>query len=138
MSYSLQLIAGDLAIQGSKIATVSGVDKLRQDLDLWVRDNYGLNRFHPDYGSVLDSFIGGIIGPTTTLDVQAEVYRVLTNYQNLQLRRFKANPSKFSNAELLQDIVSVDVSTSYDTVTASVVVRTAAGVTANLNVKVSV
>lgn len=127
MSYSLKITNGDLTARGSHLDIVQGVDKLIQDIDLWLREQYQVDRFHISFGSILDNFIGGVIDNTTKVEVQAEVLRVMNNYQNLQLIRFKNNPQKFSPDELLNQITSIQVNISYDKVIVSLFFTTAAG-----------
>jgi hypothetical protein len=79
-------------------------------------ERYGSNRFHPTFGSSLQSFIGGVIGSSTHANVYNEVLRVLTNYQAMVYQLFTANPNAFSLSELPYSIDSVNVSVTYDTV----------------------
>lgn len=127
MSYSLALENGDLHATGSRLDIVQGTAKLAQDVDLWLREDYGINRFHPQYGSILDAFIGGVVSPSTNTEVQSEVMRVLQNYQNIQLSRFQANPQKFSAEELLNEVSNVNTTVAYDKVVVTVNFTTAAG-----------
>ena len=107
---------GDLVATGSELQIVSGDAKLQQDLTLWMLERYGSNRFHPTFGSSLQSFIGGVIGSSTHANVYNEVLRVLTNYQAMVYQLFTANPNAFSLSELPYSIDSVNVSVTYDTV----------------------
>lgn len=138
MSYSLALKNGDLATLGSVVATRSGGDKLAQDLDLWLKEIYQTDRFHPTFGSVLESYVGSIISERSKYDIVAEVHRVLTNFQNLQIRRLKNNPTKYTPNELLQSVVSVDASVNYDAVIVKIVYQTGANFVkaATLNVAI--
>ena len=81
MSYSLAISNGDLVQQGSRLGLVYGVDKLRQDINCWLLERYGGDRFHVNMGSILQEFIGGIISESSRAEVQAEIFRVLQNYQ---------------------------------------------------------
>lgn len=132
MTYSLKISSGDLAMDGSSLALVVGKDKLAQDLDLWMRERYGDDAMHPTYGSVLDSYIGGIIGVSTQMDVTAEVNRVLSNYQALQLQRYHDDSTRFDVGELLDSIISIDTVISYDSVNVAVVYQTLSGNVATL------
>jgi phage baseplate assembly protein W len=131
MSYSFQIVDGDIATTGSTINLVQGTDKLVQDLSLWLRELYGVDRFHPSFGSILDTFIGGVMSPGAEVQVQAEIMRVLQNYQTIQLQAFKNTPALFSPAELLQQILGVTVTISYDQVDALVSFMTAQGTVAS-------
>lgn len=137
MSYSLALENGDLHATGSRLDIVQGSAKLSQDVDLWLREDYGINRFHPQFGSILDNFIGGVVSPNTNVEVQSEVLRVLQNYQNIQLSRFQANPQKFSPDELLNDVSGVNTQIAYDKVVVTVNFTTAAGTAAQTSLSVT-
>lgn len=122
MSYSLAVVNGDLAPLGGQLQIVSGVTKLKQDMDLWIRERFGVDRFHPRYGSVLEDFIGGIVNDDTGTEVTEELMRVLRNYMAVQKFAFTNNPQAFSLSELLLDVVSINSTVSYDTVAATVTV----------------
>jgi hypothetical protein len=127
VSYSLKVVDGDLVQQGSELAIVSGQEKLYQDMSLWLRERYGVDRSHPNYGSRLPDFIGGVIESHTRVRVYNEVLRILNNYQNMQTAHFTANPSKFSVAELMASIDDVTIDINYDTVNVTVRVSNPAG-----------
>lgn len=120
MSYSLAVADGDLVQQGSQLGLVYGIDKLRQDVGLWLTETYGSDRFHVNMGSILQDFIGGIVSEATRAEVHAEVFRVLQNYQSLQLRRFRENPEKLSASELLVSVDKIFTAVQYDTVNVAV------------------
>jgi len=135
MSYSLKVVNGDLSITAGKFDVVSGMDKLKQDLDCWLVERYRDDRFHPTYGSILDGYIGGVINAQDTIvRVQSETLRVLSNYQKTQLARFREFPNKFQPSELLQSVNGVNVSLSYDSVIVLVRITTAARTTASISV----
>lgn len=122
MTYSLMIKNGDLSVLGSQCQIVYGQSKLEQDLTLWLTQRIGSSRFHPDFGSALQSFIGSLIGPATQANCYNEILRVLTNYQAMIYSLFTANPSVFSLSELPYSIDSVNVGVSYDTVKATITV----------------
>lgn len=126
MSYSLAVKNGDLAREGSNLAVVWGVDKLKQDLQLWINERYGGDRFHPQMGSILQDYIGSVISNRTNAEIQSEVMRVLDNYQRVQYQGFKNSPQLYSTSEILDTIKDVSVSINYDTVSVSVSVTTVA------------
>ena len=126
MSYSLAVSNGDLVRQGANLAVVWGIDKLKQDLQLWVAERFGGDRFHPEMGSILQDYIGTVISPRTKAEIEDEVMRVLDNYQRVQIYGFKRNPRLYSMTELLDKVKDVSVSVNYDTISVSVSVRTVA------------
>lgn len=129
MTFSLAVANGDLVTQGSELLIVSGSGKLKQDLELWLLTRYGSSRFHPTFGSALQSFIGGVIGSATHANTYNEILRVLTNYQAVVYNLFTANPGNFSIEELPYSIESINVGITYDTVYATVQVSNPATTT---------
>lgn len=135
MSISLKVVNGDLSITAGRFDLVEGTEKLTQDLTLWLTERYRDDRFHPTYGSILDGYIGGVINVSDTIvRVQSETLRVLSNYQQIQIARFKESPQKFQPSELLQNVNGVNVSLSYDKVIVLVRITTAARTTTTLTV----
>ena len=135
MSVSLKVANGDLSITAGRFDLVQGMEKLTQDLTLWLTERYRDDRFHMTYGSILDGYIGGVINANDTIvRVQSETLRVLGNYQQIQLARFRESPNKFQPSELLQSVNGVDVSLSYDKVIVLVRITTAARTTTSISV----
>lgn len=135
MSISLKVVNGDLSVTAGRFDVVQGSDKLTQDLTLWLTERYRDDRFHPQYGSILDGYIGGVITPNeTVVRVQSETLRVLANYQKTQQQSFNDNPSKYQPSELLQSVNGVEVTLSYDKVIVLVRITTAARTTASISV----
>ena len=123
MSYSLAIADGDLVQRGSRLDVVSGVEKLRQDVYCWLTERYGGDRFHVNMGSILQDFIGDIASESTRVEVQSEIFRVLQNYQAMQLRRFKENPERMSASELLVSVDDIMAALNYDTVQVAIKLR---------------
>ena len=122
MSFSLQVAAGDLVQEGSRLAIVWGTDKLKQDLTLWMCERFGIDRFHPVMGSCFQNYIGGVITSHTRAMVQSEANRILSNYQKVQYMGLRANPTLYSMSELLWSINAIRVTVSYDSVSVLVAV----------------
>lgn len=122
MSYSLAVVNGDLAMAGGQLQIVHGVAKLKQEIDLWVRERYGIDRFHTTFGSTLENYIGQVVTDDTQAEIAYELTRVLRNLQAVTLRALKENPQKYSLSELPMDILSVNAKVTYDTVYASLTV----------------
>jgi hypothetical protein len=123
VSYSLAISDGDLVQQGSQLGLVFGINKLKQDVNLWMLEQYRGDRFHVSYGSILQDFIGGIANKASEAEIYGEVLRVLQNYQLAQSRRFKENPELFSASELLVQVDDVSTTLDYDTVTVTIKLR---------------
>lgn len=120
MSFSLKVSGGDLAMDGSNLGLVFGSDKLRQSLVLWLFESYGIDPMNPQYGSLLQDYVGTVINYSTQNLVYSEIIRVLENYQRLQYQDFKRSPQTFSMSELLWAINNVAVVPSFDTVSAQI------------------
>ncbi len=129
MTTSFRLSDGDLVLSGSQLSVVSGEAKLAQDIQLWVKEIYQNDRFHPQFGSVLESFIGEIIGSEIQFYIENEVRRVLENYQTIQLKGIANNSDIYSDNELLDTINSIKVTINYDKIIVAVSVTTVAGTT---------
>jgi phage baseplate assembly protein W len=126
MSYSLRInAAGDLDVSSGVMKLVRGIEKLTQDLSLWMREPYKTDRFHVLYGSILDQYVGSIVNQLAEHEIRAEAIRVLNAYQQIQLAAMKDNPSKFDLDELLDTVESVNVKVSYDAVFVDIRFRTA-------------
>lgn len=134
MSFSLQVSGGDLVVNGSTMGYVHGASKLRQQLVLWLFEAYGIDPMHPQYGSLLQDYVGTVLTYSTQALLYSEIMRVLDNYQRLQYQEFKKTPQIFSMSELLWSINDVQVSSSYDTVSAQVAVSNGQNQTVQFNV----
>ena len=127
MTTSFRISDGDLVLSGSELAVVSGLAKLSQDIQLWVKEIYQNDRFHPAFGSTLEGFVGQIIDEDSAFYIENEIRRVLENYQTAQLRGVQRNPDVYSDDELLDTINSVTATLDFDKVYVSVKVTTVAG-----------
>lgn len=136
MSYSLRVLDGDLCRKGSQLDLVYGLEKLIQDVDLWLRERYGGDRFHLNMGSILQDYVGGIVSDSTDAEIQAEVLRVLQNYQAVQLRRLREKPQSLSPSEMLMSIDDVTARATYDSVQVSVRLRNGSNMSSTVKVGV--
>lgn len=138
----LQLVNGDIALGPRGYAEVTGVAKIQQDLTLAVLTPYGSDRFHPTWGSTLESQIGSAQGPLTQSTISSEITRVVQNYmlvQNNTLTMAQTNgyTSPYSNDDLVSGIASLAVSSNYDVVSVACTVATASGGTTTLSTSVA-
>lgn len=108
---TLALADGDLVLSGRGHATVDGVFKTMQDIGIALREEFGIDRFHPNWGSLLPNMIGRPFDESVLLDVRTEVTRVVNNYLNVQrdtvLRR--ASGASVSSAEIIDRVDKVQV-----------------------------
>lgn len=127
MTWSFQIKNGDLNISGpGGYATVTGQQKLIQDLKNWLLTPRGTDPFNPDYGSILDggvmddgtvieSSIGTLITPEALVSIEAEIRRVLNAYQQQQLARLTREAplygglNTFAAGEILGSVDDVEV-----------------------------
>lgn len=137
MSYSFAAASKDIELKGSNIGLAYGKTKLLQDLTLWLTERYRSDRFHSNYGSTLDSFIGDVMDPMTTYEVEAEVQRVLQNYQTIQYRRMQEDPTTLSPEEVLVDVEDVKAKIDYDSVVVVVSIVTGSRARGNFRVGLS-
>lgn len=145
MTYSLNIMGGDLSLGGpGGLSTVTSAEKLVQDIKCWLLEGMGTDPLHPDYGSKLDGgslpgsprdegMIGAEMGPTTLMLVEAEVRRVLQQYQQQQVNRIQIEQTlyngknTYSMGEILYAIDSVTATQYKDTIIVNAHIRTANG-----------
>ncbi len=133
---------GDLILMQGSFATLSGRQKIQQDLAIANITPYGSNRFHPRFGSVLPSYIGQPIGATTKQLIYSEVNRVINNYNSVQLAKVKSFiqqglQSPYGQDDLIQTINTIDVQQSYDTFYVTVNCTTMAGTQVSTSITVA-
>lgn len=145
MTWSLALANGDLSFAGpGGYATVSGQQKLLQDLRNWLLEPRGTDPVNPDYGSTLDGgtlpdgtvvdpVIGELITAENLLTLESEVRRILQAYQQQQLDRITleaglyGGKNTFSAGEILQSVEAVNIQQVADMVFVQCVIQTADG-----------
>lgn len=155
MSISLRIEGGDLVVgNGRSYSTVSGSDKLAQDLRLWVLAKIGTDPSTPEYGTSFDGgFVNGqavepVIGQLMTaqrvLEVRAAMIDLLSNYQATQLARIKQDMVDFNGQktltpdETIQNIVNVEATAIADTIIVRATVQTMSNTTLNVTLPVSI
>jgi hypothetical protein len=80
-----RLVNGDLAIgTNGAYLLYSGASRIKQDLTLALTEEYGTDRFHPTYGSIVQGYLGQVLSAELMQLVRAEVNRVLQNYLIIQ------------------------------------------------------
>lgn len=112
MSKSFALINGDLVVtNGRAFQTVENRNKLAQDLKLWILERFGEDPNTPNYGSTLDSLIGTPLSQGLINQVQAEILRVLQQYQAMQLSNMQRDTIAYQGSTTLDPsevVASVD------------------------------
>lgn len=136
MSFTISVKDGDINLKGNTFAIVTSTQKLEQELSIWLRERFGSDRFHTNYGSTLDYYIGRVVSDTAVFEIQSEVERVLKNYQALQFRKFRQSPELLDPSEILAVVNSVVAKPSYDSVEVTVHFTTYQGTQSNLSVMI--
>lgn len=141
MTYSLQVSNGDLVAQTGQLSTVTGSQKLLQDLALWVLTRMGSDQYNTGYGSLVDggitptgnivpSPIGGSTWSVTQNAIQQDLTRIVSAYQAAQNARMQADLAQFGKSTLTNDeictgISDIDFSVNIDVLTVNVAVTNA-------------
>lgn len=131
--YTLKIVDGDIAIRGDGNATVvSGAERVAQDLACWCMEPVGSDPMYPRFGSDLNSRIGEPNTPSQRSGARAEVARVCSNYVAYQQQALATVGAasyalNWSPDDIVSRIDRVDVSSSRDTISIGVSVRTSAG-----------
>lgn len=129
---TLALSAGDLVINSHSYQTISGAAMIRQDLSLALIEPYGDDPYHPTWGSLLPSYVGLPLSSSLQMTVENEVTRVVTQFMNMQQATISNAQSRgyvvgYTTADVVVGITGVTSSISYDTLTITVSLVTAAG-----------
>lgn len=129
---TLLLSQGDLVIGPAGHATVTGSSKVRQDLALALGEDYGHDHFHPEWGSVVTRFVGAPITAETEMAVYSEVSRVLAIYigtqrANLERDSLSSSSSRYSTADIVQQVQAINAKVLLDTIEITVSLLTASG-----------
>ena len=145
MTWSLKLTNGDIGITGNSYSTVTGPEKLVQDLRCWILEPQGNDVMHPDYGSMITeggitadgseipSALGGTFSAEDLMRIEAEVRRVVGYYQALQKDRLRkeavlyGGKNTFSAGEICLGIQNITILQSLDTAMCYVKIMTGNG-----------
>ena len=137
---TIQVQNGDIQLDtGGKLVFLQGSQKLIQDLSLWLQEDLGAGYTTPNFGSTLNSLIGGPNIESTVAMIQSEVQRILGLYQaqqllDLQSAQSKAALSNWNKSEIINQINSVTAEQSYSSVIVNVSLTTLANVTMSLKI----
>lgn len=139
---TLGLVNGDLMLAQGGYLTYSGPQRIKQDLTLALNEEYGADRFHPRWGTVVMQYIGQVLGPHVQDQVKAEVTRVIKNYIAIQnaevLRDTQVDvANRFTTGDVVRSIVSLDANASIDTISIALVLETLARDTVTVKRQVS-
>ena len=123
---------GDLVLGQGGFLSVMGASKVRQDLGIAMREPLGCDRFHPNWGSALPTYIGEPITTQIGKLVEAEVYRLVRNYMatkanEMQAEYLRGNRSSFRADEVVVNVKAVDVARNLDRIYVRVGLQTSGG-----------
>lgn len=113
------LVAGDFVLGDSGYATVTGSQKVVQDLGLAMREPFACDRFHPRWGSVLPNYVGEPIDEQTAMLVRSECSRLIRNYimiqggvieEDVKLKR----ASRLTTEEVVTGVDGIDIRQNQD------------------------
>ena len=138
--HDLALSNGDIVLGESGHALVSGSQRVLQSLTTGLKESYGVDRFHPRWGSALDSFVGSMTSRgTVPLMVESEVRRVVELWAQSQFLLFREQMERpsavrgsFAAGEVISGIQSVDVTALLDKVTVRVRLKMLSGETVTM------
>jgi hypothetical protein len=143
MSWSLQVQNGDLAFGSGQMATVTGGQKLVQDLACDILEPMGTDPMHPSFGSTIDggtqpdgTVSQGMIGtPNDALAasfIYAEIQRICLDYQQRQSARNATDVATYGKSTLTADeallsVTNVKVNQVADKLLVSATLKTGLG-----------
>jgi hypothetical protein len=110
MSFDIKLEAGDILVDNNgEVQTVTGTEKLKQDIAKMILTEIGTNVYHPWYGSQLAD---SVIGRATTADVIARDTELTVNTALENLSFLQTEQTQYQNvtpAEMIAAIKEVRV-----------------------------
>lgn len=126
---TLRLQHGDLVLGSGGVETVSGPSMLVQDIRGALGEPFGIDRFHPGWGSVIDEYVGAPLDESTAFEVKQEVSRVIGNYMAVQADKIQrdtmsSGPNRYRSSDVLARVKSIDVTTQFDQASISITVET--------------
>ena len=144
---SIQVKDGDIVVQQGSLQFVVGSQKLVQNLTLWLQEPLegtpprGPGYTTPNFGSQLQSYIGSGNTSLTQTQVKAEILRILGIFQQNQLLEMRQAQSVaalgyWNGAEVLKNVLSVDITAQAFTIQALVTIQTLAGLNLTLDINI--
>jgi hypothetical protein len=135
MSKSLSIAAGDLSVTQRHYDTVSGKDKLIQDLRCWLIERVNTDPATPDFGSRFetDEYIGQDYTDIIAAQARIDVQDILVRYQQSQLAKLQDETitynglNTFDEGEVIESIDSIQSTFSGTTLLIRVTLTTMAG-----------
>lgn len=139
----IQLVHGDLAVgTDGGMLMCSGANRIRQDLTLALSEEYGTDRFHPTWGSVLPGYLGQLLTAEMRQLVRAEVNRVLQNYIVIQQNDVIRDTTydvrgRYDTSDVVQSVGDITVTQVLDAIYLSATLTTLARQTLTISQQVT-
>lgn len=138
---TLRLRGGDLVLGQGGFETLTGVDRIVQDLRVALAEPLGVDRFHPGWGSTVDDFVGQTLNHSTAFDLRQEVNRVVGNYMAVQSEKaardsLRSTTTRYTSSDLISHVTDVDVKYRQDKAEITLTVATVSGETFTTNFEV--
>ena len=130
---------GDLVIgTNSDLQMATGLTKVAQDVRGALLEPIGNDRFHPGWGSSLDTYIGAPALVDVEQTVLTEVNRVVGNLaavqrDQIESQALQGGDTTWSTDEVLAGVTGVSVQQSTDTVAVAITLGTVAGETTTIS-----
>ena len=126
-------------MNSGKIQFSTGKKKLIEDLQRWLEEPIGTGFTTPNFGSLLNTYIGSNGFSLSTNSIDNEILRVLQLYQGQQMLdlRYAQNAAKLSNwnkSEIIQNIVSIESIVDGTSIISHVYINTLDNVTVSLDI----
>ena len=130
---------GDIQMNSGKIQFSTGKQKLIEDLQRWLEEPLGTGFTTPNFGSLLNTYIGSNSFGLNTNSVDNEVLRVLQLYQGQQVLDLKyaqsaAKLSNWNKSEIIQNILSIESAVQGTSIVCKITLTTLDNSTISLNV----
>lgn len=128
---------GDLVLSGGELTQCSGTTKVQQDLSIALREALGVDKYHPQWGSLLGSYIGTSSDGTITMMIESEVRRVIANYQTIQTDKLNSDRAngfspRYGLDEVVSGVTSVTIRQNLDEFDVAIGLRVVSGQTVTL------
>ncbi len=139
-------------VDRGQLGSVTGIQKLAQDLRCHLLEHMGTDPLHPEYGSLLDGGtqengieVPSIIGETDEGLINSfignEVVRIVRDYQSKQLIRATEDRLRYSKTTLADDEVleSADVNLIHtaDTMMVQITIHSSTGASQRIGIPLS-
>lgn len=153
MSWSLRVRNGDFDPTSNGLAQVSNENKLVQDLRHFILEKMGTDDAHPEYGSLFDggtkpdgTEANSVLASDSIVEakalIEADLRRIIIEYQQTQLarakrERLKFNKTTFTRGEVIKQLDTIRMDQVLDKLEVTIFITTASDVSLQINVPIS-